>query len=194
MPENFSLMDKVIDLNRFNFEEATIIALSENWNSYFGLGWSEREWNEAFYLIVHGSSTSPSIFRREGYKSRIFNPIDQEMLTPEDEQNKNFCIELQRKLATANIKKILFSHRNVFEMLLMLGVALRYVEGVEKHNKILTNHWIPKFYKTFALRNGQVLEQVRTYYENLKDRGAYLTCNDLDIMNIQGWFNSQTRV
>tara|TARA_A100001015_G_C14767743_1_gene623985 strand:+ start:628 stop:759 length:132 start_codon:yes stop_codon:yes gene_type:complete len=43
MPENFSLMDKVIDLNRFNFEEATIIALSENWNSYFGLGWSERE-------------------------------------------------------------------------------------------------------------------------------------------------------
>ena len=187
-------MDKVIDLNRFNFEEATIIALSENWNSYFGLGWSEREQNEAFYLIVHGSSTSPSIFRREGYKSRIFNPIDQEMLTPEDEQNKNFCIELQRKLATANIKKILFSHRNVFEMLLMLGVALRYVEGVEKHNKILTNHWIPKFYKTFSFRNGQVLEQVRNYYENLKDRGGHLTCNDLDIMNIQGWFNSQTRV
>ena len=116
------------------------------------------------------------------------------MLTPEDEQNKNFCIELQRKLATANIKKILFSHRNVFEMLLMLGVALRYVEGVEKHNKILTNHWIPKFYKTFSFRNGQVLEQVRNYYENLKDRGGHLTCNDLDIMNIQGWFNSQTRV
>ena len=187
-------MDKVIDLNKFNFEEATMIAVSENWNSYFGLGWSEREWNEAFYLIVYGSSVSPSIFRREGHKSRIFNPINQEMLTLEDEQNKNFCIELQRKLATANIKKILFSQRNIFETLLMLGVALRYVEGVEKHNKILTNHWIPKFYKTFSFRNGQVLEEVRTYYENLKDRGAYLTCNDLDIMNNQEWVNSQIRV
>jgi len=102
MPENFILMDKVLDPKKFTFEEAARIATVEKWRSWFGMGFAEREWNEAFYLMVKGESITLTEFKKEGRKNRVFEDGHDE-----NNKNKNFCIELQRKLATVNIKKIL---------------------------------------------------------------------------------------
>ena len=186
MPENFTLMDKVIDPKKFTFEEAARIATVEKWNSWFGMGFAEREWNEAFYLMVKGESITLTEFKKEGKKNRIFeNGYD------ENNKNKNFCIELQRKLATANIKKILENSKDIADGLSILGVALRYVAGVEKYNKILTLHWIPKFYNFFKDKRGQVFLVVKQYYHELEQSQRFLTFNDLDVLNNQDWFKSK---
>lgn len=195
MPD-FTLMDKVLDPKKFTFEEAARIATVENWRSYFGLGFAEEEWNEVFYLMVKGDSVTPDEFKKEGKKSRIFINIVDRLLVDtnfelENNKNKSFCIALQRKLATANIKKVLENHRYIQEGLLILGVALRYVAGVEQHNKILTINWIPKFYNFFKDKTGQVLPPVKRYYHELQVNGRFLTCDDLDILNNQNWFENR---
>ena len=130
MPENFTLMDKVINPKKFTFEEAARIATIENWRSYFNSSFRWQPWNEAFYLMVNGESVTLDEFKKDGKKTRIFGEYN-------SDENKNFCIELQRKLATANIKKILENSKDIADGLRILGVALRYVAGVEKYNKIL---------------------------------------------------------
>ena len=55
----------------------------------------------------------------------------------------------KRLQSNTNVKKILENSKDIKDGLSILGVALRYVAGVEKHNKILTLHWIPKFYNFF---------------------------------------------
>ena len=184
MPENFTLMDKVINPKKFTFEEAARIATVEKWRSYFNSSFRWEPWNEAFYLMVNGESVTLDEFKKDGKKTRIFGGYN-------SDENKNFCIELQRKLATANIKKILENHKHISTGLLILGVALRYVEGVEQYNKILTSNWIPKFYRIFTDKRRQVLPQVKKYYQDLQDNQGYLTYNNLDILNNQYWFENK---
>ena len=184
MPD-FTLMDKIVDLKKFTFEEAARIATVEKWNSYIGLGWSQREWSQAFYLMVKGENTTPEEFKAEGAKDRIFRG---EIFN--GDENKNFCIELQKKLAKANIRQILENHKYIRDGLLIIGVALYYVKGVEQYNKILTSHWIPKFYNFFK-HGGHVLPEVKKYYYELEQDQRFLTYNDLDILNNQSWFESK---
>ena len=190
MPD-FTLMDKVLDPKKFSFEEAARIATVENWRSYFGLGFDEEKWNEALYLMVKGDSVTPDEFKKEGKKSRIFKNANDGL---ENNKNKLFCVTLQRKLATANIKKILENHKYIRDGLLILGVALRYVQDVEENNKILTRHWIPKFYNFFKYKTGKVskvLPNVKKYYYELEEDQRFLTYNDLDVLDNQNWFENR---
>ena len=75
MPENFTLMDKVINPKKFTFEEAARIATIENWRSYFNSSFRWQPWNEAFYLMVNGESVTLDEFKKDGKKNQDFQRI-----------------------------------------------------------------------------------------------------------------------
>ena len=102
MAENFTLMDKVIDPKKFTFEEAARIATLEKWRSWFGMGFAEREWNEAFYLMVKGESITLTEFKKEGKKNRIFDSREARLLiySPFNQNEQNWPIRRLARMST----------------------------------------------------------------------------------------------